>query len=246
MVTIENSHDSSPNDAVAVAAPAPAESVAEPVNNEPQAEQISQPMPTSGEPAEAKATEPSVEDSSLGVLDGEPSTEAEAEEQKPEEPSVLGAPEAYSFTNQDGSTTPVEGNAVLGAFSEVARELNLSQDAVSKLYAKVGPIISQQPYEAVAQLRRDGLAACKADPEFGGANFEASINISKKAYNDQRLVTPELQSLLKDSGLNSHPEVVRLFYRIGKLTTGGQFIEGGSAPKAFDYRARYRNTKMNP
>ena len=222
--------------------------VAEPnVNNEPQNQQDVEPKAAPVEPVENADGEAKPVDDSVGLLDSDdlaPQGE-ESEEKAEPESAVLGAPEAYSF-EENGTAIPVEGNAMLSSFSEIARELNLSQDAVSKIYAKVAPTIMSKPQEAVAQLRRDGLAACKVDPEFGGAKFAENVAVSKRAYNDQRLVTPELQALLKDSGLNSHPEVVRLFYRIGKLTSSGQVIQGGSKPKATDYRGRYPNTKMNP
>lgn len=238
MVTIENSHES-PDTAQDQTPVQDNAQPVEPVAAEPQA---NEPVVDASAGNAVNAGEES------GLLDGDDAGQEpqQTEGDQDDSPSVLGAPEAYEFKNADGSVTSVESNAVLGAFAEVAKELNLSQDAATKLYAKVGPIISQQPFEAVAQLRRDGLAACKSDQEIGGANFNEAVAVSKRVYNDQRLVTPELQSLLKQSGLSSHPEVVRLFYRVGKLTSSGQVIQGNAKPKARDFRSRYPNTKMNP
>lgn len=236
MVTIENNHES-PNTAPAVEPVQDNAQPSEPVVAEPQ---------NNVSVADANAGEKVAQADEVGLLDGDVSEESKQAEEQSEESTVLGAPEAYEFKNADGSVTSIEGNKVLGAFADVAKELNLSQDAAAKLYAKVGPIISQQPYEAVAQLRRDGLALCKADQEIGGANFNESVAVAKRVYNDTRIVTPELQTLLKDTGLNSHPEVVRLFCRLGKLTNSGQVISGDAKPKARDLRSRYPNTKMNP
>ena len=237
-MTIENSHESPSTE--------PVDQPPVQDNAQPTDPAAVEPQPVPGT-AETKAGEVVTQGEDAGLLDGDDAGQEPAQtEDQNGSTSVLGAPEAYEFKNADGSVTATEGNAVLGAFAEVAKELNLSQDAASKLYAKVAPIISQQPFEAVAQLRRDGLAMCKADQEIGGNNFNEAVAVSKRVYNDQRLVTPELQSLLKQSGLSSHPEVVRLFYRVGKLTSSGQVIQGDAKPKARDFRSRYPNTKMNP
>ena len=39
--------------------------------------------------------------------------------------------------------------------------------------------------------------------------------------------TPELRTLLDESGLGSHPEVVRFFYRAGKAIGDDNFVAAG-------------------
>ncbi|MGG6879734.1 UNVERIFIED_CONTAM: hypothetical protein P3D01_32835, partial [Pseudomonas aeruginosa] len=54
----------------------------------------------------------------------------------------------------------------------------------------------------------------KQDAAFGGANFEANVTVAKQFLADYG--TPELSAFLAESGLGSHPEVVRLFHKAGK------------------------------
>ncbi len=64
-----------------------------------------------------------------------------AQGEQPDAPKEPGAPGQYEFK-------PVEGvqlsDEVLGRFSEVARELNLSQDAAQKMLDQVAPAIARQ------------------------------------------------------------------------------------------------------
>ena len=57
--------------------------------------------------------------------------------------------------------------------------------------------------------------ACKTDQEFGGAAFEANRVIIERGA--ARLATPECVKVLEALGVGSHPEIVRMFYRAGKL-----------------------------
>ena len=170
-------------------------------------------------------------------------------EKKPEENPVIGAPENYDIKPIEAfKDTKPEDAPMLNKFLSTAKELNLSNAAAQKLYDAMAPMLADQPKEAVAYLRRTGSEATKADAEIGGANFDANLKVAMKGYNDARFATPALRSLLQQSGLDSHPEVVRLFYRIGKLTGEGQFFrDRGAAPAGNDYRRRYPNTpNLNP
>ncbi|MNN57775.1 hypothetical protein D3C81_1727790 [compost metagenome] len=62
--------------------------------------------------------------------------------------------------------------------------------------------------------------ALRNDSEFGGANFEANVAIAQQALAD--FGTPELTAMLKESGLGSHPEVVRFFHKVGQQLAEGK------------------------
>lgn len=81
--------------------------------------------------------------------------------------------------------------------------------------------------------------ASRTDPEFGGAQFDANLAVAKKGYD--MFATDELKGILEQTGYGNHPEVLRLFHKIGKLL-GEDNIVGGTGGNGFDARAMFPNT----
>lgn len=81
--------------------------------------------------------------------------------------------------------------------------------------------------------------ASRTDPEFGGAQFDANLAVAKKGYDI--FATDELKGILEQTGYGNHPEVLRLFHKIGKLI-GEDKVVGGGAGGSFDARAMFPNT----
>ena len=166
------------------------------------------------------------------------------DESKPEgdDAGTLGAPEGeYEFKAPGGT---VLDPTVMGELGAVAKELNLSQDAVQKLVDKVAPVWHKQAAAQLDGMRKTWTEQSMADKEFGGNGFDANIKAVNKAYT--KFTTPELRTLLEESGLNCHPEVIRHFYRLSKATEDGRYIKGtgnGSIPSG-DIRNFYKG--MNP
>lgn len=165
--------------------------------------------------------------------DGKP----DAEQDKPED----GAPEKYDFKAPEGQRFD---DSVLGAFSEVAKELNLSQSAAQKMLDKVAPVIQARQLEQIEAVRTAWAESAKTDKEFGGDKLNESLSVAKKALD--QFGSPELKKLLNESGLGNNPEVIRVFYRAGKAISEDTFV-GGKAPKANanDARTLYPNSSMN-
>lgn len=135
-----------------------------------------------------------------------------------------GPPDRYEFQAPEGqSYTP----SVIDAYSEVAKEIGLSQESAQKVLDRVSPAMAAAQQAQLAAAFKQWEADARADQEFGGDKFDANLGIANKALDE--LGTPELRGLLKESGLGSHPEVLRFFYRAGKAisedtrtVTGGQ------------------------
>lgn len=83
----------------------------------------------------------------------------------------------------------------------------------------------------------------KADKEIGGANLDQTHKLIEKGI--RAFGTPELAKALNDTGLGNHPELVRLFRKIG-MSTGedqsGLPPAGGGAEIPFEQRM-YPNKK---
>lgn len=135
-----------------------------------------------------------------------------------------GAPEKYEFKAPEGATYD---DAVIGAYSEIAKELNLPQESAQKMLDKVAPVIAERQAEQIKAAQTAWADSAKADKEFGGDKLTENLGIAKQALDT--FGTPELKALLNESGLGNHPEIIRAFYRAGKATSGDTFV-GGRAP----------------
>ena len=156
----------------------------------------------------------------------------EGETGKPE-----GAPEKYEFKAPEGSEFDPE---VIGQFSEVAKELNLPQEAAQKIIDKIAPVMAEKQARVIEQARNAWADSSKGDKEFGGDKLDANLAVAKKSLDT--FGTPELRALLNESGLGNHPEVIRFMYRAGKAISEDGFVAGStggkSAPKSnSDYAA---------
>lgn len=183
-------------------------------------------------PASDAAAKPAGTDAAAG--------KAKTEEAKPER----AAPEAYEFKAPEG----VELNpALLGEFEGLARELNMPQNEAQAIVERMTPKIQArmqaQQIEIMAQARADWLQQIEADAEIGGAAKQASQASAAKALH--QFGTPELRALLKDSGLEAHPEVVRFFSRAGKAISEDSFVSGRPPTKS-TAQALYGASNMNP
>jgi len=170
-------------------------------------------------------TDPNAGQAPAGVEGAAEQVEA-AESAETTEGEAQGAPESYEdFTAEDG-VTPDPAN--VESFKAMAKEMNLSQAQAQQLY-DMGVSLTKQVADAQQQAHAAALTewaqAAKTDKEFGGDKFDANLGVAKAALD--KLGTPELQSLLNESGLGNHPEVIRLLYKAGRALGDDNFVPGG-------------------
>ena len=159
-----------------------------------------------------------------------------AEGQKPAEPE--GAPEAYEFAQPEGHA--IDEN-VISKFSEVAKELNLTQANAQKVLDTMAPAIAERQQAALQTLSAEWVEAAKSDAEYGGDKLGENLAIAKTALD--KFATPEFTKLLNDTGLGNHPEVLRVFVRAGRAISQDSVIPGKAAPQPADRLATlYDNT----
>ena len=175
------------------------------------------------ETADTTATEQAAGDQQTQTTETDTSAQENADgEQQAEKP---GAPEKYEFQAPEGQAFD---DALLEAYSEVAKELNLSQDDAQKLLDKVAPVMHARQQEQIAQVQEGWAEASRADKEFGGDKLDANLGVAKKALD--AFASPELKTLLKDTGLGNNPEVIRFMYRAGKAISEDRIVTGQQAP----------------
>jgi len=157
-----------------------------------------------------------------------------------------GAPEKYEFKPTDGQQFD---DKVLGAFADAARGLNLTQEAAQSMLDKMAPAMQARQAEQMAAIRSEWAESAKSDKEYGGAKLAENIALAQKALD--KFGTPELRSLLVESGLGNHPELIRAFVRAGKAISEDQFVGGRGAaqgaaqsPTGADARSLYPNSNL--
>ena len=145
------------------------------------------------------------------------------------------APESYAdFDLPDG----IEMNpGYMEKLGPVFKELNLTQPQAQKLIdAHVGHVqaTAGEGTKAFEKMKADWLQEAKTDSEIGGEKFKTTALNANKAVNE--LGTPALKELLKSYGIGQHPEVIRVFSKIGGFmgedSTGSLRI--GAAPEKKD------------
>ncbi len=137
--------------------------------------------------------------------------------------AATAAPEAYSFKAPEGTEYDPE---ILESFLGAAKEAGLTQDAAQKLIEKMAPALAARQVDQLQAIHKEWQTASTADKEFGGDKLQENLGVARKAL--ENFGTPELRSLLDETGLGNHPEVIRMLYRAGRAISEDRFV-GGSA-----------------
>ena len=175
-----------------------------------------------------------------GVQDQQVSDETTVESETSEKDVPEGAPDKYEFNSKVADAPDELDPEVLTAFGDVAKELNLPQDAAQKVLDKVAPVIQARQAKAIEQTKVEWATQSKSDSEFGGENLTDNLDVAKASLDT--FGTDALKSLLQETGLGNHPEVIRFMYRAGKAISEDSYVgnsqganaQGGNVPKDFN------------
>jgi len=174
------------------------------------------------------------------VQDQQVSDETAVESETSEKEAPEGAPENYEFNAKVADAPDELDPEVLTAFGDVAKELNLPQEAAQKVLDKVAPVIQARQAKAAEDVKLDWANQSQSDKEFGGESLNNNLEIAKQSLN--AFGTDSLKSLLQETGLGNHPEVIRFMYRAGKAISEDSYVgnseganpTGSRIPKDFN------------
>lgn len=171
--------------------------------------------------------------------DNPPPENQEGEQDNPKADAESEVPEKYDFKPPEGMEFDEE---TINLYAEAAKEAGLSQEKADIILGKIAPHLAQQQIKAVEKASSEWEAASRADPEFGGDKLNENLSVAAKAI--EQFATPELKTLLNESRLGNNPEVIRLFYRVGKAISQDGFVPAGSAGQTKDRaKALFPNTQ---
>ena len=115
-------------------------------------------------------------------------------------------------------------------YTSVAKELGMSSEAAQKILETVGPELQASQGKALDAMSADWEKQVFADKEIGGDKLAENLSVAKRAVDT--FATPELKALLDSTRLGNHPEVIRLFHRLGTKISNDKFVTGGTTTRA--------------
>lgn len=147
---------------------------------------------------------------------------------------LFGKPDKYDYSKftLDGFDLDEE---LMAKFNPVAQKLNLSQESLEMLLEIALEMSKKQRaiYEKDEQTRRIDEVA-KYDemfrqdnelPNLNSSEINKYMSLANSAYTN--FCTPKLKELLENLGLNYHPELIKMFHKIGELAQEDGINYGG-------------------
>lgn len=161
---------------------------------------------------------------------------AENAEQKPDEVNeFVGAPENYVNDNIQLSENMQLDEKMLGEFTDFAKKVNMSQKAYEQSVTYGVKLVEQAQQHFIEAMQKQQAQqvlgyqkAAFADKEIGGENYNASLTTAKLAY--RQFVSPELDAVLKQTGLEYHKDLIKMFKAVGE-TMQNDTLKGGKNPQ---------------
>jgi hypothetical protein len=191
--------------------------------------------PVTPTPGDNSGNENKPVDPSPGNGDKSPATEPPKEGESPKE----GEEEQQEGQDYGAFTAPpgVDLDPVaIDEFKPVAKELGLTQEQAQKLVGVVAGMQQRQQEAHVAQVK-EWEQAVTTDKDIGGAKWPENQALVARARD--QFVTPELRDLMDQTGLGSHPAVIKLFVHLGKAIADDGHVIGGAPAQPTDFATDY-------
>lgn len=174
-------------------------------------------------------------------------SEAVQEEVKAEETASEETKEEVEIIYEDFKTP--EGVTLdeqfTGKFKDVAKELKLNQDQAQKLVDLQTEFTQDYAQKLDHQFKTQVKEWEQESIRELGADYKKEMAVVAKAMNS--FGSPELRTLLDQTGLGNHKEVVKLFLNMGKFVSEDRMKDGNlqkQSGKTLEEK-HYPNTKSN-
>ena len=138
-------------------------------------------------------------------------------------------------------------------FSDFAKELGVDQEKAQKMLNRHIESLNEslgRSEKVLKETHESWAAESRNDKEFGGTNLAENITNARKVmnsfsnpatdsdgkpilYQDGAMKGQQMTSievLLGQTGMGNHPEMIRLFHRIGKSMSEDTFVKGDMRP----------------
>lgn len=136
------------------------------------------------------------------------------------------APEKYELKVPDGSA--LKADRVEKIVAE-AKAQGLSQEAAQALVQREHEVATETLVAQKSEYDRVSagwLDESKKDSEIGGTDFNKNVELASRVV--KKFGTEQFQKTLNDTGLGNHPELVRVFTRIGRVLSEDSLVLPGN------------------
>lgn len=180
---------------------------------------------------EANETENNLENENASDENASENSDAENKENSEQENSEnksqdqAGVPEEYDYSAVKMPENMTLDKDMLGEFNALAKDQKMTQEQANKCIDLAVRLVEKQSKGIAAQYQQIQQAkiasyqqALNTDKEIAGAgkaNMDEYIDTAQVGY--EKFVNQDLQNVFRETGLNYHPEVVKLFHKLGKL-----------------------------
>lgn len=168
------------------------------------------------------------------AAEAEKTAEAAADDATPKDIDGKAVPETYELKMPDG----VEMDAdLLGEVTPLFREARLSP-AQAQVVADAYVKIQTDALKKHADMTAGWLKDAKADAEIGGKDYDKNLSHAHRAF--QAVGNERAMQLFDTYGLGNHPDILRIFVRVGKaIGEGGTVLPGEAGQRVSDAQALY-------
>lgn len=144
--------------------------------------------------------------------------EPEGAADKPAAAPSADGPTAYELTAPQGFDLAPE---MVEQAAPVFRSLGLSNDQANRLLPLAGKLIDRHissTEDEFSALKSDWAKATMADPQLGGAKWAGTRRDIDRAFTASG-ASADFKRFLDETGLGSHPEMIRIFSFFGRLAS---------------------------
>lgn len=165
-----------------------------------------------------------------------PVTQESAHSQEPAKSEVVATAEVqakeevkevvYDLKLPDGSLLDAGKVAEVTAY---AKEHGLTNEQAQGILTRESDAVKtwqSNQAKAFEETTAKWVDAVMDDKEIGGPDFNKNVEYAHRAL--EKFASVELKEALKTTGFGNHPELVRVFSRIGKAMADDTFVRGGS------------------
>jgi hypothetical protein len=151
-------------------------------------------------------------------------------------PATPQVPESYDLKVPEGMEIE---DAYVKSVAEYAKKHSLTNDQAQSVLNRelnLRASIIKGHEEELEQNAETWLNASETDGEIGGEAFQENVTLAKRVID--KFATPAFVNALNETGLGNHPEVIRIFHRIGKNLKDDSIVfpktEGGKQEKSLE------------
>lgn len=146
--------------------------------------------------------------------------------------SLFGVPEKYDYSKFKPDGWEID-NDLIEKFLNIAKKLNLSQQSLDLLLeialemSKKQCAIFEKSTSVDSKIAQyDKMFKDDLDlPDINSDKINSYMQVADSAYRE--FCSEKLKQFMKETGLNYHPEIIKMFHKIGELLKADGITYGG-------------------